>query len=239
VNAQLFRSQEGTRTVVIQPTPDDLDQETPWRLGCAVLALVLVLLASVPIAYLGYHYALRHLPTLFSDPLPPATTAELCQRFDLAGNAACSGRPAYAYQLLPALHRRYPPDTPGDVIERELGPFTVACSGWIDRGENGHYQDCRYSLDGDRFLTLYVTQHRDPAADQATARVWRTCSYDVGNPSLTGIYACDPPLSTGLLLVMSDNTFLTAPGFSVAFLALALLIVGLFLALRRPRSIGG
>ena len=223
---------------MIQPAPEDLDQETPWRLGCAVLALVLLLLAAVPIAYLGYHYALRHLPSLFSDPLPPATAAELCQRFDLTGDPACNGRPAYAYQLLPALHRRYPPDTPGDVVESELGPYTISCSGWVDRSENGAYQDCCYSLDGDRFLQLYVTQHRDPAAGQATTRVWRTCSFDVGNPSLAGIYTCDPPLSTGLLLVMSDNTFLTAPGFSVAFLAFALLIVGLFLALRRPRPIG-
>jgi hypothetical protein len=224
---------------VIQPTANDLDQETPWRLGCAVLALVLVLLAAVPIAYLGYHYTLRHLPALFADPLPPTAAAELCQRFDLAGTPPCSNAPTYAYQFLPALHHRYSPGTPGDVVDRELGPYAVACTGWIARGENGDYQDCQYSLDGDRFLTLYVTQHRQPAEDQASAGVWRTCSFDVGNPSLAGIYHCAPPLNTGLLLVMSDNTFLTAPGFTAAFLAFDLLIVGLVVALRRPLRIAG
>jgi hypothetical protein len=224
---------------VTDPARAEYDLAKPWRLGCAVLALVLVLLAAVPIAYLGYHYLLRQAPALFTSPLQPAATEALCARLDLAGDPRCAGGTAYAYQFLPALRRRYPAGTPGAVVDAALGPYAGSCSGWISRGAEGDFQDCRYTLDGDRDLMLYVTQRKDPGAAAETALVWRTCSLDVRNGSLWNIYACDPPLSTGLLLVMSDHTFLSAPGFTLAFLAFDLLAVTLVILLRRPLGIAG
>jgi hypothetical protein len=219
---------------VTDPTPVEYDLAKPWRLGCAILALVLVLLVAVPIAYLGYHYLLRQVPDLFTSPLPPAAGQALCTQLDLAGDPRCAGDPVYAYEFLPAVRQRYPAGTAGAVIDAELGAYADYCTDWIARGENGDFQDCQYTLDGDRHLMLYVTQRKDPGADGETAQVWRTCSFDIRNGSLWNIYACDPPLSTGLLLVMSDNTFLSAPGFTLAFLAFDLLIVGLVVLLRRP-----
>jgi hypothetical protein len=121
----------------------------------------------------------------------------------------------------------------------ELAPYADHCTEWITRGEYGDYQDCQYSLDGDRHLMLYITQRKETGAGEETAAVWRTCSFDVGNRSLWDIFACDPPLNTGLLLVMSDNTFLSAPGFSIAFLLFDVLIIGMVVVLRRPLRIGG
>jgi hypothetical protein len=224
---------------VTDPTPVEYDQTGPWRLGCAILALVLVLLAAVPIAYLGYHYLLRQAPGLFSSPLPPDVGEALCTQLDLAGQAPCASDPVYAYEFLPTLRERYPAGTAGPVVDTELGPYADYCTDWIVRGDNGDFQDCQYTFDGDRHLMLYVTQRKDPGAAEETAQVLRTCSFDVRNRSLWNIYACDPPLTTGLLLVMSDNTFLSAPGFTLAFLGFDLLIVSLVVLLRRPLGIAG
>jgi hypothetical protein len=221
----------------IEPGSIDTDQADSWRLGCAILGLVLLLLAAVPIAYLGYHYALRQAPDLFSDPLRPEVANDLCALLDLTGDVRCNEGSVYAYELIPDLRTRHPQGTAGDVVDGELGKYADYCSEWISRGANGDFQDCQYTLDGDRHLMLYVTQRKDPGADEKTAEVWRSCSYDVGNGSVWDIYACEPPLNTGLLLVMSDNTFLTAPGFGIAFLAFDVVIVSLVVLLRRPLGI--
>jgi hypothetical protein len=225
--------------LVTDSTRVEYDLARPWRLGCAILALVLVLLAAVPIAYLGYHYLLREVPDLFSPPLDPGVAASLCAQLDLAGDPRCAGGPVSAYEFLPALRQQYPVGTAGPAVDAELGAYTDYCTDWIARGDNGDFQDCQYTFDGDRHLMLYVTQRKDPGADEEKAQVWRTCSFDIGNGSLWDIYACDPPLTTGLLLVMSDNTFLSAPGFTLAFLAFDLLIISLVVVLRRPLGIGG
>jgi hypothetical protein len=214
------------------------EQAQPWRLGCAILALVLVLLVAVPIAYIGYHYGLRHLPTLFTEPMKSDTADELCLLLDLTEDPRCAGNSAHAFEFLPELLAQYPKGTAGETVDSDLGHFADYCTEWITRGEYGDYQDCQYSLDGDRHLMLYITQRKETGAPAGTATVTRTCSFDVGNGSLWDIYACDPPLSTGLLLVMSDNTFLSAPGFSVAFLIFDVLIVSLVVVLRRPLGIG-
>ena len=79
-------------------------------------------MAAVPIAYLGYHYALRRLPTLFSGPLEPDAATELCQLLGLAGDPRCRGDAAHAFEFLPELRARYPQGTPGDTVAAELAP---------------------------------------------------------------------------------------------------------------------
>lgn len=220
-----------------QPTALENGQERPWRLGCAFLTLVVALLAAVPIVYLGYHYALRQLPSLFSRPLYPDAQARLCEWMDLADDARCTADSAYAHEFLPELRKRYPTGTNAEAVSSELRAYADHCTGWISRGDNGDFQDCQYSLDGDRHLMLYVTGRKDSGAADESGEVWRICSFDVGNGSLWDIYVCDPPMNTGLLLVMSDNTFLAAPGFGIAFLAFDLLILGLVVLLRRPLGV--
>lgn len=195
------------------------------RSGCWITALVCILVAVVPLTYIGYHFGLRHLPALFNRPLAPSVAADLCRLLQLEGDPRCRGK-VFVFDFFPDLRDRYPRGSSRAQVAAEIGPYHLSCTEWISRGDNGDFQDCRYGFDGDRGFLLFLTLWKETGASVEEAAVWRTCTYAVGNGSLWNIFACQPPLNSGLLLVMSDNTLLVGGGFSLVFLVVDLAIVG-------------
>ena len=213
---------------------------TERRRILVTLALVGLLLAAVPLTYLGWHYLLRHLPTLFARPLEPAAAAELCAMLGLEGDPRCSAGQAYGFEFLPDLLERYPRGVPGgpQSVAAELAPYQLECTGWIERAGQGDFRDCQYGFQRDRDYLLHLTLRKETGAAEGTEQVWRTCSYALGNRSLWDLYACRPALNSGFLLVMSDNTFLIGRGFATVFALTDLLLLAALVLLWR-REGGG
>ena len=217
-----------------EPTPGN-----PTRLGCWMLLVVIVLLLAVPLVYVGYHGVLRLAPGLFARRLSAGELEQACALLDLDNDPRCQQAKSYGYEFLPELLGRYGPGTPLPQIAEELGAFQVSCSDdWIQRGELGDYLDCHYAFDGDRDLTLYLMLRKEVGAPAESAMVERTCTLNLRTGSLWDIYVCRPALNSGLFLVMSDNTFVVARGFRIAFLAVDVLLLALLVWLARRANVG-
>lgn len=216
-----------------RPTP-----RSSLRLGCGLFLVIAVLVLAVPIVYLAQHLVLRQLPAVFARPLAAETVQETCSLLGLAGDSRCDGRRVYGFEFLSELAARYAPGTPWDQVADELGPYQVRCTEWINRGESGDFMDCFYAVDGNHWQNLYLTVRKDAEAPERTASVARSCSPNIRRGSLWDIYACRPALNSGLLLVLSDNTFLVGPGFGVAFVAVDVALLALLIWLARRANVG-
>lgn len=214
-----------------QSTQSDQGRQRQAILGS--ILLVALLLAAVPISYVGYHFFLRHVPNLFVKPLESPVAADLCSLLDLQDDPKCQADRNYPYEFFGDLRTRYGRGVAIERVNAEIGAYQLACSDWVNRGDNGDFEDCRYSFEGDRDFVLHITYQKTTDAPETAGSVWRTCSYDVNNQSLWDVYACQPALNTGFLLVMSNNTFLIGRGFTLLFLLMDVILLVLLVRLWR------
>ena len=172
------------------------------KCGCLLFSagaiLLCIAIISIPTLYTGYHYAVRHFPERFTEPLEPAIAAELCKTLQLSEqDSRCQGKDIYALEFFPDFRNRYPRWTPRQQVDDEIGAYLARCDEWMVTASDGAHQYCSYDFKGDGVFTLDIDFSKSYSdSEESGGVVWDTCTYTIRNSSAWVIFVCNPPLSS-------------------------------------------
>ena len=155
----------------------------PRRRSWLTLIIFICVLCNCPFLYIYhtvYDFVLTSTPIIFTTPLEPSITSDICHILELNENdTRCQIDTTYAYEFFDDFHQLYPTGTSQKQVVTEIDDYLVGCTYWTTAHFDGETEQyCLYDLRGDGVYPLYFRFIKQ-SCDDVDGRIRDFCTYNI------------------------------------------------------------